>query len=531
MRNPSYLIRSRHQIFYFRWPLPRQIRMRGKTNHVKISLQTRDPRYALRLATLLQNHVYNLLKHDWVLDMKYGEIKSMVETSLADILAKHKAMIDRSGPMPDFVRQRCVNAAQMLDLQIEGKVEADYEDDSEIADIVREYELDLSNSEEDRKNLKRLFLLGSKALMQQLLAYNDSQAEFDFSSNKARALARPENRLEQVIEKFMAEMAKSEAWGIRATEERKSCFDYLMELVGKDFDLPRFDVIMARSVKEALQKTPVNRGKLKETRNLTLQEQIKLEGLPTLSPGSVNKYLQCFSSLFGWAVVNGYAEKNPFAKMGMKDKGGKKRKPFNAEQIKSIHAEIDKGKSGLLDNDMKYWGLALVLYTGARLNEIASLTPNDVKQDKATGIWYFDINDEEEKKRLKTKAATRLVPVHSEIIRLGFLQYVDRVRNASTGDTRLLPNLTYSAKEGWGRKLGRWFNDVFLTKLEIKKSGLSFHSLRHTVITNLRRAGVDNHNVRALVGHEPDGVTEENYVHDLGLVQLQKDIERLKYCD
>jgi len=220
MRNPSYLIRSRHQIFYFRWPLPRQIRVRGKTNHVKISLQTRDPRYALRLATLLQNHVYNLLKHDWVLDMKYGEIKSMVETSLADILAKHKAMIDRSGPMPDFVRQRCVNAAQMLDLQIEGKVEADYEDDSEIADIVREYELDLSNSEEDRKNLKRLFLLGSRALMQQLLAYNDSQAEFDFSSNKARALASPENRLEQVIEKFMAEMAKSEAWGIRLHRRR-----------------------------------------------------------------------------------------------------------------------------------------------------------------------------------------------------------------------------------------------------------------------------------------------------------------------
>lgn len=36
MRNQSYLIRSRHQIYYFRWPLPRQIRKKGKTSRMHL---------------------------------------------------------------------------------------------------------------------------------------------------------------------------------------------------------------------------------------------------------------------------------------------------------------------------------------------------------------------------------------------------------------------------------------------------------------------------------------------------------------
>ena len=527
---------SRHNIYYFRWPMPRPVRERGKATHVKISLDTRDPKEALRLSTMLQDHAYNLLRQDWVLNMDFSEIKAMVEAHFAKVLEDRKRDIDKNGALLPFPMAGAKRFIKGIDQSINGTAEYSVfaDDDSDLAEIVREFELDLSKSEKDRKRLKMVYWQGAKAMMQEVIAYSESQEKFNFGTAQSQAaitrnISKPENRLERVMEKYTAEMAKAEAWGIRATEERISCFDYLKELVGADFDLPRFDVITARGVKEALQRTPVNRGKLKETRGLPLSEQIKLEGLPTLSPGSINKYLQCYGSFFTWAVANGYADKNPFAKMGMKDNGKKKRDLFKPEQVKVFLTEIDKGKSGLLDSDMKFWGLLIALYTGARLNEIASLTPNDVKQDKKTGIWFFDINDEEEKKRLKTNAATRLVPVHTEILKHGFLQYVDDVRKAGSADTRLLPKLAYSEKEGWGRKLGRWFNDVFLHKLEMKKPGTSFHSLRHTVITNLRRAGVDNHNVRALVGHEPDGVTEEVYMHDLGLPQLQKDIERLNY--
>lgn len=291
------------------------------------------------------------------------------------------------------------------------------DDDSDLAEIVQEYQLDLSKSEEDRRNLKRLYWKAAHALTMELVAYSDKAEQFDFKSSPinsntvTRLLPKPENRLDNVIDKFMTEMAKSQTWGIRATEERRDCFEYLMELMGRDYDIPRFGVIEARGVKEALQKTPVNRSKLKQTRDLPLLEQLNVEGVPTLSTGSINKYLQCYSSLFAWAVAHGYAEKNPFAGISMKEDGKKRRDYFRPEQVQMLLSEAEKGQSGLLDTDMKYWGLLIALYTGARLNEVSSLTPDDVKQDKKTGIWFFDINDEEEKKRLKTEAAKRRVPV------------------------------------------------------------------------------------------------------------------------
>ncbi|WP_373289419.1 DUF6538 domain-containing protein [Rhizobium wenxiniae] len=45
---PSYILKSRHGIFYFRWPLPKQLRPRQKAESIKLSLQTRDPQEALR---------------------------------------------------------------------------------------------------------------------------------------------------------------------------------------------------------------------------------------------------------------------------------------------------------------------------------------------------------------------------------------------------------------------------------------------------------------------------------------------------
>lgn len=62
MKNPSYLLLSRHNIYYFRWPLPRFLWAQGKTRFVKVSLQTHDPKEALRLANVLEYHAYVITK-------------------------------------------------------------------------------------------------------------------------------------------------------------------------------------------------------------------------------------------------------------------------------------------------------------------------------------------------------------------------------------------------------------------------------------------------------------------------------------
>ncbi len=60
----------------------------------------------------------------------------------------------------------------------------------------------------------------------------------------------------------------------------------------------------------------------------------------------------------------------------------------------------------------------------------------------------------------------RRTPLHSEIIHLGFIEYVESLRKAKV--TRLFPELkTYSASDGYARNFGDWFNNTYLTKIGI----------------------------------------------------------------
>ncbi|WP_458792337.1 DUF6538 domain-containing protein [Yoonia sp. MH D7] len=50
MRNPTYLVLSRHGVFYFRWPLPASRHPENRRSEVRLSLRTRRPSVALMLA-------------------------------------------------------------------------------------------------------------------------------------------------------------------------------------------------------------------------------------------------------------------------------------------------------------------------------------------------------------------------------------------------------------------------------------------------------------------------------------------------
>ena len=115
--------------------------------------------------------------------------------------------------------------------------------------------------------------------------------------------------------------------------------------------------------------------------------------------------------------------------MKAEKKKNRRRSNFTKEDVNQIIDGLGTGNpSTLVKSSTNYWGALIAVYTGARRNEIAGLLPEDVKQDKATGIWYFDITDEEEGKALKTSAAKRIVPVHSHLINLGFLDFLEEAK-------------------------------------------------------------------------------------------------------
>jgi len=128
-------------------------------------------------------------------------------------------------------------------------------------------------------------------------------------------------------------------------------------------------------------------------------------------------------------------------------------------------------------------------------------------------------------KSLKSVAAHRAVPLHRSLIDLGFLQYVDALRNI--GHHRLFPELTFDAIKGYGKQAGKWFNDRYLgRRLKIERNGMkTFHSLRHNFwnASRTRRRARQGHKAAhgALAGRPVEGRCNTGYQKRRDAVELR----------
>jgi integrase len=103
---------------------------------------------------------------------------------------------------------------------------------------------------------------------------------------------------------------------------------------------------------------------------------------------------------------------------------------------------------------LHYWGPLLGLFHGLRLGEIAGLLVRDVAEEGGEPILLL----RDGKRPLKTKAARRDLPLHPELIRLGFPDFVERRRKETAGEEELLfSGQKAYARNQWGRGLGEWF--------------------------------------------------------------------------
>lgn len=74
-----------------------------------------------------------------------------------------------------------------------------------------------------------------------------------------------------------------------------------------------------------------------------------------------------------------------------------------------------------------YWAPLLGLLTGARVNEIAQLLLDDILAED--DVYYLNLeSDSESGKKLKNANARRKIPIHSTLIDLGFIDYVNALK-------------------------------------------------------------------------------------------------------
>ena len=317
----------------------------------------------------------------------------------------------------------------------------------------------------------------------------------------------------------------------RTDAQIKSGYQKFVQIMGGDKAIQEITKTHCRHYKEVLGHLP-RAVKMKDRKKSTVE---LMQSLPpvgkyqTIGVSSVNKYLHNLSHLFDWARGQGFYEgANPIEGLTInKRQAGKgKRKPFTDEDLTRIFGHPDFKSQLAARHPERYWIVLILACSGGRREEIAQLEVADIKTED--GVPYFDITSEGETgKTVKTEASKRRVPIHSMLIFLGFLEYVESVRKAT--HSRLFPTLK-KGLNGYGDAVGKWFGR-HLTRIGITDSGKVIHSFRHTVVTRLTAAGVPQDMREVLVGHAADTVHGSTYVHREGipLALLKTHLERLDF--
>ena len=296
----------------------------------------------------------------------------------------------------------------------------------------------------------------------------------------------------------------------------------LFEQFARDPPVAAIDRDVADAFLEAIKKLPANWGKSKNAREKTLAEVLEQSGNAEtfISNKTVNRHISALSSLFKWLQHNrakfNFKGDNPFSNQSRDEAstGATRWLPYTIEELNRLFA-------GEPPSELR-WIMFVALFTGMRLNEICQLHKDDVRREE--GIWYLNVGNEYEGQRIKSEAGFRRIPIHSELLKAGLVDYQKSLANG-----QLWPGLKPGGPD---RKLSWYVTRQFTTyrrKVGITRARVNFHSLRKNVLTCLDNAdSVSQADVAAIVGHER-GFTFGRYSEGKGLRALQQIVERVKY--
>ena len=420
MRLTAYLCTSRHGIFYFRFPLPPEFQPARKRGHIKVSLGTREPSVAQRLARFLTLAGQTILARPKVRAMRYDEMRGHVRDHFGKLLQDFRERSAATGPVYG-VDMDALRAAQALS---EGGP-----DDwagaihPEGADGLLRAFCEARGVAPEPEGRERALMLAElqKGYKEYVCRALEVTADLDTlpleeQAKSLRRTGRVQERkaatetealpFNEVLSRYFAEMERTKALAPKTEGEKRDALALMSELVG---DKPPAGMTKAdaQEIKAALFKLPKNRSKNPKTRDLSLSAMLDMPGVARIAGRTMNVYIGHMQHFFGWAVNNGYAAENVFQGLRLKRtaRGGEEgRNAFSGDQLRLMFAHLTDPHSPLVRKDVHKWPALIGMFTGMRLNEVAQLEVQDI--ELRDGVWCISVTpDSEDNKRLKNASS------------------------------------------------------------------------------------------------------------------------------
>jgi integrase len=285
----------------------------------------------------------------------------------------------------------------------------------------------------------------------------------------------------------------AEAWfkerkqGMSAQRRHRVAVRRFVELHG---DMPVREVTreLVRSFAKAIEALPDHRRlPTKQRGGLTDPG----EDVPRVSAKTVERHLTSIKALLAFTTDQGWTSAN--VAIGIRPPKdtrphASRRRPFTREErIRILAQATDEGG----ENGDMAWLIRLGAYTGARLEELASLPSCNVR--KIDGVMCVEIDDLNGRSA-KTLGSVRSIPLHPQIAEALITWIGDRQRE------RVFATFKCDSNGRYSNKVSGDFARL-MDRAGLSDPRLTFHSLRHTLKRELSNAGVDPDVRRTILGH------------------------------
>ncbi len=532
-RSAPYLYR-RGQVWYFRWTYPQSICNYLGKRELRLALKTgykaEASRRAIALAARMQLFHAQMEQETAMHAFTPAEAQALLDRYLAEALAECEAWRCRSGPLtPTDVDAELLALRYIQKDTTEQLMYHDHQRIQSSVDVLlSDAGITLPPDSPLRQQLARGLLRTSAQIahieIQRTLGDYTTQVQPAAIGTELPVLI-PQPKLSEIVPQYVAEKLQTRCWTERTAEEAAARFrDF--EAILNDPPINQINKERMRQYKSVLMRLPANRHKVARYRGKSIEQILAMDDVKPLAVKTINEYLATVAGLMGWAVDHGYLTDNPARSLKLQDHrdDDEQRAAFSKEQLERIFLcdEYRSMKSGPhARQPYQYWLPLLALFTGARIEELASLNLADIVD--VDGVYVIDINTHAGTKRVKTRSALRKLAIHPSLIELGLLDYVRQVQDR--GCTSLFPELSHRRGNRKGVTPSRWFAR-FLDRRGITGKEFVFHSFRHTLIDALKQSGVPEAIAQELAGHssgkEGKSVTFNRYGKKLQpAVQLQ----------
>lgn len=235
---------------------------------------------------------------------------------------------------------------------------------------------------------------------------------------------------------------------------------------------------------------------------------------------TINNYLKRASMLFEWLLQRGECSDNPFKGLGIKQRR-------ELSKLRDAYSEEDKVaflQFAQAQQEWRKWILLLLRYTGARPSEICQLYKADIDLDGCS----ISIQAQRSGQTLKTPSSARTIPIHSQLIKDGFLDFV-----TACSHSRLFPTLNCLEKGGYSHTFVTWYAKARIRAHAAIAAGKGvqrmpgLYGARHTAATEMKNAGIPNQFASAVLGHSNNSITYDRYGKQVDLEHLKEAVEAI----